>query len=183
MQKRNGERKEVKRKKRNENRWKEIHISKVVEIRFLNLDLDLLWKDLGVKLGEIVEDYKTFLFTKFQKKKMCFVKVMSFWRFYVRFSFLVISPLFELFWICSFIILLIIKDSIRERNFKSFGFVLREIRASKVSAWVLKSVSFESDNSLCSSPIELKFWTEIEDIYILCVSQTFKEFGIAESEL
>jgi hypothetical protein len=47
----------------------------------------------------------------------------------------------------------------------------------------LKSVSFESDNSLCSSPIELKFWTEIEDIYILCVSQTFKEFGIAESEL
>jgi hypothetical protein len=31
-----------------------------------------------VKLGEIVEDYKTLLFSNFQKKKMCFVRVMSF---------------------------------------------------------------------------------------------------------
>jgi len=39
----------------------------------------------------------------------------------------------------------------------SFGFVLREIQASKVLVSVLKSVSFESDNSLWSSSIELKF--------------------------
>ena len=32
-----------------------------------------------------------------------------------------------------------------ERNFMSFGFVLREIQASEVSVSILKSVSFESD--------------------------------------
>jgi hypothetical protein len=49
-----------------------------VEVISLNLDLDLLLKDVGVKLKEIIEDYKTFLFSKFQKKKICFVRVMSF---------------------------------------------------------------------------------------------------------
>ncbi len=44
-----------------------------------------------------------------------------------------------------------------ERNFMSFGSVLREMQASEVSVSVLKSVSFESDISLCSSSIELKF--------------------------
>ncbi len=39
----------------------------------------------------------------------------------------------------------------------SFGFVLREIQASKVLVSVLKSVSFESDISLWSSSIELNF--------------------------
>jgi len=38
----------------------------------------------------------------------------------------------------------------------SFGFVLREIQASKVLVSVLKSISFENDNSLWSSSIELK---------------------------
>jgi hypothetical protein len=33
----------------------------------------------------------------------------------------------------------------------------------------LKSVSFENDNSLWSSPIELKFWIEIKDIYLMCL--------------
>jgi len=47
----------------------------------------------------------------------------------------------------------------------SFGFVLREIQASKVSVLVLKSVSFESDNFLSSSSIELKFLSNIQDIY------------------
>jgi hypothetical protein len=42
VQKRNEERKEVKRKKRKEKRGEEIHISKVVEVRSLNLNLDLL---------------------------------------------------------------------------------------------------------------------------------------------
>jgi hypothetical protein len=42
VQKKNGERIEVKRKKRKEKRWEEIHMSRVVEIRSLNLDLDLL---------------------------------------------------------------------------------------------------------------------------------------------
>jgi len=39
----------------------------------------------------------------------------------------------------------------------SFGFILREIQASKVSVSILKSVSFESDNFLWSPSIELKF--------------------------
>jgi len=39
----------------------------------------------------------------------------------------------------------------------SFGFVLREIQAFKVLVSILKSVPFESDNSLLSSSIELKF--------------------------
>jgi hypothetical protein len=39
----------------------------------------------------------------------------------------------------------------------SFGYVLREIQAFKVSVLVLKSISFESDYSLWSSLIELKF--------------------------
>ncbi len=34
-----------------------------------------LWKS---DLREIVKDYKTLLFSNFQKKKMCFVRVMSF---------------------------------------------------------------------------------------------------------
>jgi hypothetical protein len=33
----------------------------------------------------------------------------------------------------------------------------------------LKSISFESDNSLWSSLIKLKFWTEIKDIYLMCL--------------
>ncbi len=62
MQKRNGERKECeeKEKKRKEVRGYQ-HI-KVVEVRSLKLDLELLWKDLKVKLGEVVEDYRTLIF-------------------------------------------------------------------------------------------------------------------------
>jgi len=59
-------------KERKEKRWEDINILKVVEVRSLNLDLDLLWKDLGVKLGEIIKDYKTFLLSNFQKKKDMF---------------------------------------------------------------------------------------------------------------
>jgi hypothetical protein len=44
-----------------------------------------------------------------------------------------------------------------EKNFMSFGSVLREIQASKVSISFLRSVSFESDIFLWSSLIELKF--------------------------
>jgi hypothetical protein len=50
------------------------------------------------------------------------------------------------------------KGYICEKNFKSFRYVLREIQISKISTSVLKSVSFESDNSLWSSPIELNFF-------------------------
>jgi hypothetical protein len=60
-----GKGKNVKRNIKKEKRGEEINILKVVEAWFLNLNLDLLWKDLGVKLGEIIEDYKTFLFSKF----------------------------------------------------------------------------------------------------------------------
>ncbi len=57
VQKRDGERKECGKKKK-EKRWKKINISKVVEVKFINLDLDLLWKDLG----EIIRKYKMLLF-------------------------------------------------------------------------------------------------------------------------
>jgi hypothetical protein len=43
-------------KERKEKRWEEIHILKVVEVKSLNLDLDLLWKDPRMKLGKIIED-------------------------------------------------------------------------------------------------------------------------------
>jgi hypothetical protein len=131
-----GKGKNVKRKKRKEVRGDQ-HV-KVVEVRSLNLNLDLLWKDLEVKLGEIIKDYKTFLFSNFQKKRICFVRVMNLWRLYAKSGFLVISPLFELFWICSFEIIYIIREYICEINLMSFGSVLREIQASKVSVLVLK---------------------------------------------
>jgi hypothetical protein len=158
----------VKKKKR----WKEINTSKVVKVRYLNLDLDLLWKGFGMKLGEIIEDYKTFLFLNFQKKRICFVRVMSFWKLYARSGFLVIFPFFELFGICSFGILKIIKDYICERNFKSFWYLLKEIQRSKVSTLVLKSISFENNNFLWSSSIELKLWSDIEEIYLMCISKS-----------
>ena len=150
MQKINGERKECeeKEKKRKEVRGDQ-HI-KVVEVKSLNLDLDLLWKDLGVKLREIVKDYKTLLFSNFQKKKMCFVRVMSFWRFYVKFGFLIIYLLFEPFWIW-----IIIKDCINEKNIMPFGYVLKEIQVPKMksSFW---SHFFLSDNFLWLSSIGVK---------------------------
>jgi hypothetical protein len=65
-----GKGKNVKRKKRKEKRWEEINTSKVVEVKSLNLDLDILWKDLGMKLEEVIEDCKMFLFSKVKKKKM-----------------------------------------------------------------------------------------------------------------
>jgi hypothetical protein len=75
-EKKGKERSEEKEKKRKEVRGDQ-HI-KVVEVRSLNLDLDLLSKDLEVKLGGIVKDYKTLLLSNFQKKRICFVRVMSF---------------------------------------------------------------------------------------------------------
>jgi hypothetical protein len=50
--------------------WEMINVSKVMEIRSLNVDLDLMWKDLGVKLGEIKEDLRHFYFQNFKKNKM-----------------------------------------------------------------------------------------------------------------
>jgi len=64
----------------------------------------------------------------------------------------------------------------------SFEFVLKEIQTSKVSVLVLKSISFESDNSLWSSSIELKFWADIEDIYLMSLPN-LKEFGVTKSYL
>jgi len=48
--------------------WEEINISRVVEVKYLNLDLDLLWKDLEVKLGEIIEAIKRFNSQIFKRK-------------------------------------------------------------------------------------------------------------------
>jgi hypothetical protein len=36
-----------------------------VKVRSLNLDLGLSWKDLGMKIGRFVEEYKALLFSKF----------------------------------------------------------------------------------------------------------------------
>ncbi len=121
-----------------------------------------------MKLGEIIEDYKMFLFSKFQKKMICFVRVWSFENF--------VSDLF--FWSYIFCLNIFeseilgfykkIKDYICERNFISFRYVLGEIQVSKISTLILKSVSFESDNFLWSSSIDLKFRENIQDISIVC---------------
>ncbi len=58
----------MKRKKKKEKMWEEINISRVVEVKYLNLDLDLLWKDLEVKLGEIIEAIKRFNSQIFKRK-------------------------------------------------------------------------------------------------------------------
>jgi hypothetical protein len=58
-----------------------------------------------VKFGMVIEDYRTLLLSKFQKKRICFVTIKSFGKLYVRSGFLVISPLFKLFWVCNFVIL------------------------------------------------------------------------------
>jgi hypothetical protein len=71
----------VKKKKRKEKRWEEIHISRVVKVRSLNLeldlDLDLLWKDFGMKLGEIIEDLKRF-YLKISREKDLFYESYEF---------------------------------------------------------------------------------------------------------
>ncbi len=72
----------------------------------------------------------------------------------VFWSYLLCLSFFESF---CFGISYIIKDYICERNFKSFGYVLKEIQIPKVSTLILKSISFESDNFLRSSSIELEF--------------------------
>ncbi len=97
MQKRNRERKECEEKEKKRKELKGDQHIKVVEVRSLNLDLDLLWKDLGVKLGEVIEDYRTPLSSNFQKKRICFVRVMSFWKLCTRSGFLVISPFLSFF--------------------------------------------------------------------------------------
>jgi hypothetical protein len=51
----------------------------------------------------------------------------------------------------------------------SFGYILRNIQAFKVSVSILKSVPFENDNFLWSTSIELKFWPNIKDIYLMCL--------------
>jgi hypothetical protein len=36
----------------------------------------------------------------------------------------------------------------------------------------LKSISFESNNSLWSSSIELKFWANVKNIYFICIPKS-----------
>jgi hypothetical protein len=54
----------------------------------------------------------------------------------------------------------------------SFGYVSRDIQESKLLASILKSVSLESDNSLWSWSIELKFYIYIKDIYLMCFPES-----------
>jgi hypothetical protein len=162
VQKRNEERKECKEKEKKRKEVRGDQHIKVVKIRSLNQNLDLLWKDFGMKLEDIIEDYKMVLFSNFQKKRICFVRVMSFWKLCARSSFLVISCLF----VWAFLDLQLWdlidhKGLYMWEKFKSFGYVLREIQVSKISISILKSVYFENDNSLWSSSIELKFWEDI----------------------
>ncbi len=74
-------------REKKEKKRKEINISKVVKVRILNLYLDLPWKDLTIKFWKIIEDYKTLIFLKFQKKRICFGRFMSFWKLCVRSGF------------------------------------------------------------------------------------------------
>jgi hypothetical protein len=62
VKKRRDERKKCEDKKK---RWEEINTSKVVKVESLNIDQDILWKDIEVKLKGIIEDYKMFLFSNF----------------------------------------------------------------------------------------------------------------------
>ncbi len=55
VQKRKGERKKCEKKEKKRKKVRGDQHIKVVEVKFLNLDLDLLWKDLGMKVGK---DYK-----------------------------------------------------------------------------------------------------------------------------
>ncbi len=60
-----------------ENKIKNLQISKVMKVNFKNPDIGLLSKEFDMKFGGIIKQYETFLFTKFQRKNMCFVKVMK----------------------------------------------------------------------------------------------------------
>jgi hypothetical protein len=136
VQKRNKEtkkRENVKRKKRKENRWKEINTSKVVEIKSLNLNLDLPWKNLEVKLEEIIENYNTFLFSNFQKNRICFVRVISFEDYMLDLIFLSYLLCLSIFGFAALRSYRSLRN-IHVRNFMPFGYVLREIQVSKVSA-------------------------------------------------
>ncbi len=64
MQKRNGEKKECEEKEKKRKEVRGDQHFKVVKVKSLKLDLELLWKDLEVKLGEVVDDYRTLLFSK-----------------------------------------------------------------------------------------------------------------------
>jgi len=166
----NKENEKVWRKRKERKRWKEFNTSNVVKVKYLNLDLDqdILCKDLEVKFGGIVEDYNMHLFSNFQKKKMScesyeLLKILCQIWFFDHISFI------ECFWICNFRILYIIKDYICERNFMSFGYVLKDIQVFKIWTSILKLISFENINSLWSSLIWQKFWKNVEDMYLMCV--------------
>jgi hypothetical protein len=88
------------------------------------------------------------LFSKFQKKKICFVRVMSFENYVLNLGFWSYLLCLNIF---GFATLGYIGHKglyICERNFMSFGYVLRKIQVSKVLASILKSISFENDNFL-----------------------------------
>jgi hypothetical protein len=60
----------VKEKKR-----KKLQEQRLCRLNCLNLNrLDLLSKSVEVKLGEIIKKYEVFLFSKFEKKWICFVR-------------------------------------------------------------------------------------------------------------
>jgi len=52
--------------------------SKVIKVRILNLNPNLLSKDLEVKFGRIIKEYKVLLFSKLQRKWIFFLRVMRF---------------------------------------------------------------------------------------------------------
>jgi hypothetical protein len=52
--------------------------SKVIKVRILNLNPNLLSKDLEVKFGRIIKEYKVLPFSKLQRKWIFFLRVMRF---------------------------------------------------------------------------------------------------------
>jgi hypothetical protein len=84
VQKRNGERKKC--EERKEKRWEDINTSKVVYVRSLNLDLDLLWKILGVKLVENIKDIYLMCLPKFQGVWSCLEQGVNHFMFRSQFE-------------------------------------------------------------------------------------------------
>jgi len=60
----------VKEKKR-----KKLQDQRLCKLNCLNLNrLDLLSKNIDVKLGKVIKKYEAFLFSKFQRKWICFMR-------------------------------------------------------------------------------------------------------------
>jgi hypothetical protein len=75
VQKKNEERKECEKKKKKRKEVRRDQDIKGCGKQIFKSASRSIVKRSWMKLGEIIEDYKMFLFSKFQKKMICFVRV------------------------------------------------------------------------------------------------------------